>query len=225
MFASARKALQSVFDPAFRGIVLKSLALTVLLFAGLFWAAQYGLAHIPPLSWPWLNTALDLLASALLLVAMVLLGAPVAALFGSLFLDEIAEEVEKTYYPADPPATGASFWAGLTAGLRLTFWLILFEIVLMPLNLLQPEFAWIDTLVLNGWLLGREFFELAALRHMSAGAARTLRRRYRFGVWGAGLLLAALSLVPVVNLFVPLFGAAFMVHLFKRYSHEGRPVR
>lgn len=224
MFASARKALQSVVDPAFRGVVLKSLALTVLLFAGLSWAAQYGLAHMPALSWAWLNTLLAALADALLVVVMVFLGAPVAALFASLFLDEIAEEVEKTYYPADPPAAGVSFWAGLVAGLRLSFWVILFEVILMPLNLLQPEFAWIDMLLLNGWLLGREFFELAALRHLSAGAARTLRRRHRFGIWSAGLLLAALSLVPVINFFVPLFGAAFMVHLFKRYSHEGRPV-
>ena len=71
MFASARKALHSVFDPAFRGVVLKSLVLTVLLFAGLFWGAQYGLAHMPALPWPWLNTVLDWIASALLLVAMV----------------------------------------------------------------------------------------------------------------------------------------------------------
>ena len=224
MFASARKALQSVFDPAFRGVLLKSLALTGLLFAALFWAAQYGLAHMPALPWPWLNAALDWITSALVLVAMVFLGAPVAALFASLFLDEIAAGVEKTYYPADPPAAGVSFWTGLVAGLRLTFWVILFEIILMPLNILQPEFAWIDMLVLNGWLLGREFFELAALRHMSAGAVQTLRRRHRFGIWSAGFVLAALSLVPVVNFFVPLFGAAFMVHLFKRYSHDGRPV-
>ena len=224
MFASARKALHSVFDPAFRGVVLKSLVLTVLLFAGLFWAAQYGLAHMPALHWAWLNTVLDWLASALLLVAMVFLGAPVAALFASLFLEEIAGEVEKNYYPADPPAAGASFWAGLTAGLRLAFWVILFEIVLMPLNILQPEFAWIDTLVLNGWLLGREFFELAALRHMSPSAARALRRGHTFGVWSGGLLLAALSAIPFVNFFAPLFGAAMMVHLYKLYSHQERPV-
>ncbi len=76
MFASARKALHAIFDPAFRGVVLKSLALTVLLFAGLFWGTQYGLAHMPALPWPWLNTVLDWIASALLLVAVLVGPAP-----------------------------------------------------------------------------------------------------------------------------------------------------
>ena len=96
MFASARKALGVIFDPAFRGVVLKSLVLTLVLFAALFFGAQYGLAHLPQFHLAWLNTAIDWLASLLVIVGLFFLGAPVAALFASLFLDEIAEAVEKT---------------------------------------------------------------------------------------------------------------------------------
>lgn len=221
MFASARKAAQLIFDPAFRGVVLKSLGLTLVLFAALFAGVQYGLSHLPTFPWHWINVAVDWIASLLAIVGLIFLGAPVAALFGSLFLDEIAEAVEKTYYPADPPSPGVPFWTGLAAGLRLTFWVIVLNLMLL---FLLPGIGAAAAVAANGWLLGREFFELAALRHMSPSAAKALRRRHVFGVWAAGLLLAALAAVPVVNVFAPLFGAAFMVHIYKRYMHEERPV-
>ena len=96
--------------------------------------------------------------------------------------------------------------------------------LLLPFNFWLPGIGTLATVAVNGWLLGREFFELAALRHMSQTAARNLRRRHVFGVWMGGLLLAALAAVPFVNFFAPLFGAAIMVHLYKRYQHEERPV-
>ena len=91
MFASARKAVRVIFDPTFRGVVLKSLLLTLVLFAALFFGAQYGLAHLPQFHWQWLNVAVDWLGSLLVVVGLFFLGAPVAALFASLFLDEIGE--------------------------------------------------------------------------------------------------------------------------------------
>lgn len=224
MFASARKAFAVIFDPAFHGVLLKSLALTIVLFAALFFGAQYGLSHLPTLHWQWVNTVVDWLGSLIVIVGLFFLGAPVAALFASLFLDEIAEAVEKRFYPADPPSPGVPFWVGLIAGLRLTFWVIVLTLLLLPFNFWLPGIGTAATLLTNGWLLGREFFELAALRHMSPSAAASLRRRHGFGVWMAGLLLAILAIVPFVNFFAPLYGAAFMVHLHKFYAHEERPV-
>ena len=224
MFASARKALGVIFDPAFRGVVLKSLVLTLVLFALLFFGAQYGFAALPQFHWNWLNTAIDWLGSLLILVGLYFLGAPVAALFASLFLDDIAEAVEKEHYPADPPSAGTPFWRGLMAGLKLTLLVVVFTLLLLPFNFLLPGIGTAASLVVNGWLLGREFFELVALRHMSASAAATLRRRHMMGVWVAGVVLAVLAAVPFVNFFAPLFGVAFMVHLYKLYSHQERPV-
>jgi CysZ protein len=225
MIASARKAFAVIFDPAFRGVLWKSLALTIVLFAALFFGAQYGLSHLPQFHWSWINTLIDWIGSLIVVIALFFLGAPVAALFASLFLDEIAEAVEKTYYPADPPSAGVPFWRGLFAGLRLAFWVILWSLVLLPFNFWLPGVGTVATIAVNGWLLGREFFELAALRHMSRGAANKLRRRHASGVWAAGLILASLAFVPIVNFFAPLYGAAFMVHLYKRYIHsEERPL-
>ena len=104
----------------------------------LFFGAQYGLAHIPEFHLQWLNTVIDWIASLLVVVGLFFLGAPVAALFASLFLDEIAAAVEMDSYPADPPSPGVSFWKGLFAGLRLAGWVILFSLILLPFNFLLP---------------------------------------------------------------------------------------
>ncbi len=224
MFASARKALHMIFDRAFLGVVVKSLVFTLVLFAALFAATLYGVHHLPELGWPWLNTVIDWVAPIAVLIGFVFLGAPVAAVFASLFLDDIAEAVETRYYPADPKASGAPFFASLWAGLRLSGWVILTTLVLLPLDIFLPGAGEVLTLLVNGWLLGREFFELAALRHMTVSSAQALRRRHRFGVWSGGILIAVPAMVPLLNFFVPLFAAAFMVHLFKLYAHEERPV-
>lgn len=222
MFASARKALGIFSERAFLGVVLKSLALTLLLFALLFIGLQYGLQHIPTLYWHWVNVTLEWLASIALVFLIFFIGAPVAAVFGSLFLDDIAEAVEKKDYPNDPPAPGMSFVTALFVGLRLAGWIILLSIPLMLANLFLPGIGIAISLLVNGWLLGREYFELAAMRHMSRARADAMRRRYGGGILLAGVLIAILALIPFVNLIAPLFGAALMVHVFKRYAHLER---
>jgi CysZ protein len=223
MFASAGKALAMIFDRAFAGVVLMSFLLTFLLFAVLFIGLQYGLHALPALQWHLANVAVEWIVSILAIVVFVFFGAPVAALFATLFLDRIAARVEQTYYPADAPASGAPFWGSLLAGLRLSGWVIVVTAALLPADIALPGVGSAATLVADGWLLGREFFELAALRHMSRGAADSLRKRHSFAVFGAGILIALVAAIPVVNLIAPLFGAAFMVHVFKRIQHEDRP--
>lgn len=220
MFASARKALATIFDRAFLGVVLNSLLLTLALFLVLFIGLQYALAWLPETHWHWVNTSVDLVASILLFVVFVFLGAPVAALFASFFLDGIAKKVEKTYYPQDAPASGAPFWGGFVAGLRLTGAVIAVTFALLPFDIVLPGLGSAATVVADGWLLGREYFELAALRHVSRGATRSIRKRHGTAIFGAGLLIAIFSAIPAVNFIAPLFGTALMVHLFKRIQHE-----
>jgi CysZ protein len=223
MFASARKAFAMIFDRAFAGVVLRSLILTLILFALLFFGLQYGLQHLPTLHWHWVNVMLEWLASFLLIVVFVFLGAPVAALFGSLFLDSVAQRVEKKYYPADAPASGAPVFGSLVMGLRLTGWVIVVSLALLPVDIALPGVGSLATVAADGWLLGREYFELVALRHMSRGAANSMRKRHGAVIYGAGFLIALLAAIPVINFIAPFFGAAFMVHVFKRLSHEERP--
>ena len=220
MFASARKAAAIIADPAFFAVVLKALALTVVLFAILFAGAEYGLHRLPITHTPALDAVLAIAASVLLFFLVMFLGAPVAALFASLFLDDIARSVEKRFYPADPPAPGAPFWYSLWLGLRLFLLLLSADALLLPADVLLPGFGNLLSLFANGWFLGREYFELVALRHLPAGRVDAIRRRRSASITGGGLLIALLAAIPLVNLVAPLFGVALMVHEFKRYVHE-----
>lgn len=224
MFASLRKAANLVFDRAFTGVVVWSLLLTVALYAALFTAAYWGVHHLPVLGSPSVNAALDVLVPVLMLLLPFFLGAPVAAFFASLFLDDIAKKVEARYYPADPKASGAPFAATLIAGLRLGLLVIVVDLLLLPFDAVLPGFAELATVIANGWLLGREYFEMVALRHMSRSAVNALRRRHPSRVFFAGVVVSVFTVIPLANLYAPLFGAAFMVHVYKRMVHEGRPV-
>ena len=222
MFASARRALGMIFEPAFLGVVFKSFLLTLVLFGLVFAAAQYGIAHLPPLPWPWLTMALHLIASVLLIVALLFFGAPVAALFASLFLNGVAKRVEAKYYPGETTAHGASALSYLIVGLRLAAEVIVVTVALLPADVMLPGVGSAATLLADGYLLGREFFELAALRHLSRAEADAMRRRHSTGILGAGIVIALLAMIPVVNFFAPLFGAAFMVHVFQHYQRQDR---
>ena len=72
----------------------------------------------------------------------------------------------------------------------------------------------------NAYLLGREYFELAALRYRPLEEVRAMRRRHAFYLFLAGLPIAAFVSVPIVNLLTPLFGAAYMVRIHKRLSRN-----
>ena len=215
MFASLGRAARLIFDPAFAGIVIKALLLTILLFAGALALTEYGLAHLPVLGHAWVNRVLEWLAPLLFIFGGVIVGPPVAALFASLFLDQVAARIEARDYPGEP-ARGASFSVTLRAGLKLAVLIIGVNLILLPFDIGLPGLGELFSLAANGWLLGREFFELAALRHVSLEDAARVRRGNAGVIWLAGILIALASMIPIFNLVAPLLGTALMVHLFHR---------
>ena len=77
--------------------------------------------------------------------------------------------------------------------------------------------------IANGYLLGREYFELAAMRFLPVEQARALRKQHSHRVFLAGLLIAGFLAIPLLNLLTPLFATAFMVHIYKMLSGSPRP--
>ena len=69
---------------------------------------------------------------------------------------------------------------------------------------------------INAYLLSREYFEMIAMRHLPVEDARRLRKQNAAAIFAAGFIPALLSLVPIVNLVVPLFATSYFVHIFKR---------
>lgn len=214
MIDAAALAFRDILSPPFRAVLWKSLGLTlgllVALWALLEWLVVHGVAR----PYGWLDTALDILTGIGLVIGLGFLAAPVAALFAGLFLDEIAEVVERTHYPADPPGRAMPFARSLATSLKFLAVVLLVNAVALPLVFLIG-FGFLVFLVANAYLLGREYFELAALRQHDAATVARLRARYGTRIFAAGLVIAAFLAVPVVNLLAPLFATAFMVHLQK----------
>ncbi len=222
MFASMARAARLIFDPAFAGIVVKALLLTILLFAAALALGEYGLSLLPVLGKPAGEQGARMArAAAVHLSAAMVLGPPVAALFASLFLDQIAARIEARDYPGIV-ARPASFAATLRAGLKLAALVLGINLVLLPVDIGLPVLGELLSVAANGWLLGREYFELSALRHRDIGEAEILRRENGGAVWVGGILIALASMVPLLNLVAPLFGTALMVHLFHRALSRNR---
>ncbi len=216
MIPAALKALSQMFSPPFRAVLWKSLGLTLALFVALWVVVQLIVSGLTLTPWPWVDTAIDVLTGLGLIVLMVVLIAPVAAMFAGLFLDEIAERVERVHYPSDPPGRDLPMWPAIAIGLQ-------FAAVVLAVNLLVlPTFLFgigvIAMLLANAYLLGREFFEMAAMRHMRVREAKRLRKDNAARVFAAGLIPAALALLPLANLLLPLFATAYMVHIYKRVA-------
>ena len=115
---------------------------------------------------------------------------------------------------------GTPVASGLWESVKLVGFAVLLNAALLPVDVGVPGLAEFATVLANGWLLGREFFELAALRHLSRRDSDALRRRHGGKIYLAGLLISVLTAIPALDLFAPFFGSALMAHLFKRITHQ-----
>ena len=217
MLSSAAAALRQMFDRKFRGVFWLSVGCTIALFVALWAVLLVAVRYMPDFGFSWLHDALAIGSTFLLPIAFIFMGAPIAQMFGSIFLDRVADAVEAKYYPDALKVAGASFGEMVVAGLIFAALGIVLNLLALPLQIL-PSFG-IGTLVValvNGYLTGRSFFELAAFRHMVPAAARALRRQHRVRLFLGGALISLLAMIPILNFFVPLFGAAMMTHEYNK---------
>jgi CysZ protein len=145
----------------------------------------------------------------------VLLMPAVTALVGSFFADQIADEVEREHYPADAPGKALPLWLALWEGLKTALLAVAIYLCAAPL-LIFAGFGAVIFFLATAYILGREYFELAAMRFLPPSEAKALRRRNAAMVYFGGLLIAAVVSIPIVNLATPLFAMALMVHVYKR---------
>lgn len=218
MIASAAQALGQMFDRNFRGVLWLGTGCTVALFVALFIVLQWAAGHLPDFGYVWLADAIHIVAGGLFVVVFVFLGAPVAQIFASFFLDRVATAVEQRFYPAVAAGEGAGFRGGLAAALAFTAVSLVLNLLALPLHFALPLIGTIVVLMINGYLTGRTYFELAALRHSKAPEARTLRRRHRLRLFLGGALISFLAMIPFVNFVVPVFAAAMMTHEYQKLA-------
>lgn len=228
IFDAARLAFGNLFAAETRSAFWKSLGLTILVLVGL-WFAIRGIFIWLALPWldqlvpgipewaGWMSFILAILAGIGLALALALLISPVTAIIASLFLDDVAEVIEKKDYPADPPGTAMPLSEAIPSSLKF-FGVVILGNIIALLLLLVPGVNLIAFFLVNGYLLGREFFEFAAMRFRSPADARAFRSKHQTKVFMAGLVIAAFLAIPFLNLLTPLFAASMMVHLHKSIS-------
>jgi len=231
MLEDALAAANQILTPPFRAVLWKTLALTLALL-GLVWIALHkllvagiALPHAWVVSWAnswvfsWAAAALSLIGGLGLVAGLAFLVTPVSFIVAGYFFDELAEAVELELAPGEAP--------GRALALRDSLWLsVKFAAVALIVNalalllLLVPGINAAAFFGANAYLSGRCYFELAAARHLPFAEVRRLRKANELRLFGAGLVMAALLAVPVVNLLTPLFGTAFMVRIASKIMRQ-----
>lgn len=213
-------ALGQLGDRRFIWVLAKSVAITIVGLVLMALGLQWLLPETITLPWfgevAWLGWVLDRAVVWAMLAASTFLMVPVAAIVIGFFLEEVAMAVERLHYPDKLPSQPIGFWAGAAEGMRFLLILIGVNLIALIFYLLFAPFAPIIFIVVNGILLGREYGQLVAMRHLGKAGAAAFRKRNRLTIWVAGMLMAVPLTIPVINLLVPVVGVATYTHLFHR---------
>ena len=225
MISSFSKAVSQISDPAFRRVALLGIAGSIAVFVASWLILGWVLDNLdlPVLDlWVWefdLDRIKDVFGGIAVLAMTWLLFPAVVTLIVSFFLEDVAGAVDRRHYPAlgEPRRQGIPEISWITV--KFAVIAVALNILALPvlLALFFSPFYPLVFYALNGYLLGREYFELVAHRRMDPAAGKELRRARSGSVFIAGVIVAFLLTVPVVNLIAPVIGAAAMVHLVERW--------
>ncbi len=232
MLDDAAKALSQILSAPMRAILWRSIILALVLIVALATGLQRVLSWLATAAATWAETGLGSsyhmpieilswivsIATGLGIVAgAVFLMPAITALVASVFVDDIAEVVEREYYPAETPGTALRLTVSIVEGIKTALLAILVYLLALPFVFVAGA-GIIAFFVATAWLLGREYFQLAAARFRPMEEAKAMRRDHAVEVFCAGLIIAGFVSIPIVNLATPLFGTALMVHMHKRLS-------
>lgn len=221
IFSSFSKALSQIGDPRFRRVLVLGLVLTVALLFAVYAVVLFAISWLTgdAMTLPfvgevhWVDDLLGWSSLLLMLIMSIFLMVPVASAITSFFLEDVAAAVEARYYPNLPPVPRLPWMDVLRDTAAFLGVLIGANLLALLLYVLLPFAALGIFWGLNGFLLGREYFQLAAMRRLGRAGARALRRRHWLRIWLAGVLMAIPLSVPLLNLIIPILGAATFTHL------------
>lgn len=216
MIGAFIKGIGQLSDPKARGVVWKALGLSVLAFAATWAGIWILLSETALFTIGWLETGIDILGGLAVVVLTFFLFPAVASTLIGVLLDEICDAVEARHYPGLGPDRDIPVLETVASSLKFLGVMIVLNILMLPFLLFPPLFPFVFYAV-NGYLLGREYFELVAHRRVGATEARVLRKTHQGALFLAGVVTAFLLTVPVVNLLAPIIAVAATVHLFQRW--------
>ena len=218
MIGDVFKALMQVSDPKFLNVFIRGVAMTVLLLVSSIMALLWALPNSISVPWfgelVWLTPLLDGFAVISMIGLSIILMIPVATICIGLFLDRILDAVEAKHYPDARLVRNVGIRETIIDLLSFLSLFIVINLLALVFYPFLPFVFWI----VNGVLLGREYFHMVAIRHVGRKEAKALRRNHGLKISIAGTLLAMPLTLPLLNLVIPIFGAAMFTHLFHRLA-------
>lgn len=226
MLASLTKAFGQLDDPRLQRILLWGVALALGVLIGLGVLLWFVVVQLHLFSWAWLETLFEWGSGLAIVILLILLfPAAVSATIG-LFLEAVAEAVEHRHYPGLVPPRAQSIREAIVSGLRFALLAILLNLAVLPLYIVGfflPPLNFFVFYGLNGYLLGREYYETVALRRLDDKQAREVRRRNSGQVFLGGVVITLMLTIPILNLIAPVIATAFMVHIFESIRRREVP--
>lgn len=219
MLKAFGKAVEQLQDRALRRIVWRGLLFAAVVFALLWGGVYLLLSHTSVFQTGWLDAVIDVLGGlATLVLTWLFFPAVVTSIMG-IFLDDAVDAVEKRHYANLPLPRRQSIQEIILNSLKFLAVTVALNVVALLFLLFPPVFPFVFYGI-NGYLLGREYFEVVALRRLDPATAARFRRGHQLTVFLAGLVIAFLLTLPIVNLLAPVIGTAAMVHLFHTMSNR-----
>lgn len=217
MIRALLRAAAQLLDPALLGTVLLSALGAALVLAASWYGVAFGLEHVRLFATGWLDTLARISAGlAAILLSLALFGTITTTIAG-LLLERVARAVERRFYPGLPPACPQPLGEQIRAAASFLATAILVNLLALPLFLIWgANVAFF--LAINGYLLGREYFELVAMRRVDRATATYLRKAHPVRIGLAGVAIAALSLLPLANLVLPV---SHRLHAARLSDHRG----
>ena len=220
-------AVGQMGDRRFRWVLIQGVGLTLALLFAAYFVIFQGVQWVLPdcFALPWVGDVcfveaiLSWGSVLLMLVLSVFLMVPVASAFTGLFLDDVADAVEERHYPSLPPAPRIPLTENIRESLGFLGVIIVANIA--ALILYFTPLAPFVFFGLNGFLLGREYYRMIAVRRLGRAGAKAAYKRNFATIWAAGALMAVPLTVPVLNLLVPILGVATFTHLYHKLESRG----
>lgn len=217
MITALFKAFAQLPDPRLRRVLTLGIFGAVAAYVMLVAVIWLVLAQVTLFQEAWADLGTDVALGLAALVLPILFFPALATAIMSALLDDVADAVEARHYPKLNWPRPQKWTEMLATTLRFLAVMVVVNLAALPvyLLLLVTGLTVIVATVVNGYLLGREYFELVAFRRLDPKQARLVFRNHLGRLWLAGAIIAVLFAVPILNLGAPVIATAFMVHVFQ----------
>ena len=212
------KGLAQLNDPNIRKVFIVSIFGSAFIFIALWIAVGIFIESTRFSSIIWLNWVINLMGGLTTLILTWVLFPPVISVIICLHLPNIASAVEARHYPELIPPINQPIISSLLIALRYLCILVLLNFLLLAFLIFGPFFPFVFYLI-NGYLLGKEYFELIALRRLSPLAAKELYNLNRTKLLLVGIVMSVLLTIPFINFIAPVVITASMVHLLEDWRN------